>query len=302
MNNSLNHDLKKNNFRIMTVAILVATLLPSIYSYFMGTPTSQVMRLIQAIPTEIILVGIVFFLGSKVGLNAIGFKKPEVKKLYWLIPEVLLLFAILSSIASPAADPSPKVILQLLSLAVLVGIYEELLSRGIVLHVLARYGKVEMAIIGSGLVFGVLHFSSYDGTNGVATFQQIVETIAAGTYGAVIALALRSIIPLMFTHFLYDFFLFIRMYFEDMSTDPLVQGASYTPSLLDFSNYIIPLLYLLVALVIYFFEKKNIKQYHQELQENAMNRQEISKGEIMVSICKLSGMIVGFNLIIKFLL
>lgn len=296
MDNSLNPTSPKYNFGIIALAIATTILIPAIYTLIWKLPTSEIDMLIQAIPTEIILILIAFFLGEKLELNRVGFKKPDCKKLYWLIPEILLLIAIIFSISAPEVAPWPKVIIELFFLAILIAVYEEFLIRGIVLHTLARFGKIELAILGSGIIFGILHFTHYNGINGVETFQQIVETFSVGIYSAVIALALRSIIPLIITHFIYDFSLFIKLYFKSLSVN-LITPEIIQTTLLDFSAYILPLAFLITAFTIYFFEKKNIKDYHKTLHKKYSNKKQVSSNLILKVITSLCFIIIGFSVI-----
>lgn len=241
------------------IALLFAVILPIIFTIITGKPQNQVSMLISAIPSEFILTIVIGYLCYLVGFKKTGISKPLLSKLYYLIPEIILIMIILTMIKVPSVDYSITIILKLLVMAVLVGIYEELLSRGLVLHLFTQSRSPIIAIICSGLFFGFLHLSNYQVGNGLDTYFQIVETFAAGTYAAVMTLALRSIIPLIITHFLYDFFLFIGMYFS--SFDPITETFSQVTSIFSISAYIVPILYLMVAVVVYWREKDNIYEY-----------------------------------------
>jgi len=267
MNNKSTTLQSKFTKSICLISIIMACFISSIYKKILVTPTSQVERLLSAIPLEIFLLIIILMIGYKIGFKNVSLSLPKWKKLYWMIPEVLLILTILTTIEKPISQPSNFIIGKLLLLAILVGIYEELLSRGIILHILSRFGGVKRALIFSGLIFGLLHFSNFDGSNGVDTFQQILETAAAGIYAGVLTLTLRSLIPLIFTHIFFDFFQFVSMYFNDLNQTTVVNSVS--PSLFDISCYILPLLYLLVALVVFMFERKNITEYVQELKSKS---------------------------------
>lgn len=252
---------------ICLVSVIMACLIPSIYKKILVAPTTQIEKLLYAIPIELFLVLIVLMISYKIGFKNVSLSLPKWKKLYWIIPEVLLIVTIVTTIEKPISQPSNFIIGKLLFLSILVGIYEELLSRGIILHILSRFGGVKRALIFSGVIFGLFHFSSFDGSNGVDTFQQILETAAAGIYAGVLTLTLRSLIPLIFTHIFFDFFQFVSAYFNDLNQTTVVNSVS--PELFDISCYILPLLYLLVALVIFMFERKNITEYVQELKSKS---------------------------------
>lgn len=268
-----------------------------IVNYLSNTPEVVIIELIQAIPLEFFLVITVVFIGRLLGIKKMGFEKPLFNKFYWLIPEVLLIIVSIFSMNIKFEIVSIKTMVSLGILAIMVGIYEEFLSRGVVLHIFARMGKVEWAIIGSGFIFGMLHFSNFNGFNSVEIFQQIIETFAAGVYAAVITLSLRSIIPLIVTHFIYDFLLFIKMYFaECFHEDMIVKGSDQVSLLFDITAYIIPIIYLIIAMIIFYFEKDNIKEYQKELLENVDEKIQYSKLTIIQLVIIISVIIVGFNL------
>jgi len=252
------------------LAAALAMLLPILFTLITGKPENQVTKLLSAIPCEILLVIAIGYLCYTMGFKNVGLRKPKYLKLFYLIPELLLIFIIITTmIKVPSVAYSNTVILKLLVLAMLVGIYEELLSRGLVLHLFARGKSPIIAIVCSGLFFGFLHISNFQGTNGIETYFQVVETIAAGIYGAVLTLTLRSIVPLMITHFLYDFFLFISLYFT--SLEPVAKSTAAQASIFSFSAYIMPLMYLFIAGVVYLIERKNIRNYVSEISDGLKN-------------------------------
>lgn len=296
MKNLLENILGKSHVCLAIASIMIATGIPRMHSFFFDSPKTQTLSFIQAIPIEFFLLLVIFFFGKNIGFKQVGFQKPVFKKFYWLIPEALFIGAVMFSINKKPEAASMKIILLLLVLAIMVGLYEELLSRGIVLHVLARTGKIEWAILGSGFIFGILHFSNFDGSNGVETFQQIIETFAAGVYTAVIALALRSVIPLMVTHFIYDFVLFKSTYFEEISHAIIpVEEVVQSTSLFDFTYYIVPIIYVLIAMIVYYFEKDNIKEYHEDLLKASNEKIKFSNKNIFQIVCVLSIVVLSIN-------
>lgn len=256
-------------YKKIIMAFLIAVILPIAFKLIIGKPESQVDMLISAIPCELLLTIVIGYLCYSLGFKYTGIRKPQFNKLYYLIPEIILIIIIVTTMVKvPSVDYSITIILKLLVMAVLVGIYEELLSRGLVLHLFTKSKSPIIAIICSGLFFAFLHISNYHGGNGIETYLQVVETFAAGAYASVMTLALRSIIPLMITHFLYDFFLFTNMYFSSLeSIEDSIKPIPSIQSIFSFSAYIMPLLYLIVAIVVYLIEKENVNEYVTEVSD-----------------------------------
>jgi membrane protease YdiL (CAAX protease family) len=297
MSNKIEKHQSKFIRYIGIISVILACLIPGIFRKVFGTPSSQLEVLTSAIPGEILLVTIVLLIGWKLGFKNISINKPRWKKIYWLIPEFFLIVAVFSMIEKPTIQPSYFMIGKLLFLAVLVGIYEELLSRGIILHLFSKFSNVKSAILFSGIIFGLFHFSSYHGSNGVDTFQQIVETAAAGIYAGVIVFTLRSLIPLIVTHLFFDFFQFVSMYFNELNSGTVAETVRVAPALFDISNYILAILYLLVALVIYLFERNNINEYHKQLQGKSSDI-ALSNSDLYVNVGFMIISILVINIIL----
>jgi len=280
---------------ICFISVIIACLTPKIYKKFLGDPSTQTESLLHAIPIELFLVIIILIICYKIGFKNVSLSKPRWKKLYWIIPEIIIIIIIIiTTIKKPVSEPSYLIVGKLLFLSILIGIYEELLSRGIILHIFLKFGNVKRAIIFSGIIFGMFHLSSFNGSNGVHTFQQIIETVTAGIYAGVLTLALRSLIPLIFTHTFFDFFQFVSMYFNSLDKVTVVNSVS--PSLFDISCYFSSLLYLFIALVIYLFERKNIAEYTQELKSKS-SEIIISNFEFYLNILVMIISIVAINII-----
>jgi membrane protease YdiL (CAAX protease family) len=93
---------------------------------------------------------------------------------------------------------------------VMVGIGEELAFRGILLHSFlgegASRGRVALAMLVSAVGFSLLHSINYFGGQSLpATVEQMGYTFLWGLMFAPLMLRLKSIVPLMIVHWLWDF-------------------------------------------------------------------------------------------------
>src|SRR5215831_859494 len=93
----------------------------------------------------------------------------------------------LEEVLRRAVAPDP---LALITVALLPAICEELLLRGVVTFALAKRFGAWVAVIGSALLFAVLHGSLY----------RVVPTFLLGCSFAAMALAARSIVPAIVAH------------------------------------------------------------------------------------------------------
>lgn len=95
----------------------------------------------------------------------------------------------------------------------LVGLNEEVLSRGIILHSLSqKYSQLVSAII-CGVIFGLQHLSWIVTNTSVALGEVLLQCVATGLWGfSMAAVRLRSkwLIPLILIHALDNFMFTLR--------------------------------------------------------------------------------------------
>jgi membrane protease YdiL (CAAX protease family) len=124
-------------------------------------------------------------------------------------------------------------LLLFLALALLVGFVEETYFRGMILRALLRRGPWQAVII-SSLFFGILHLlNGAAGANLAATLLQVVYAVAIGLMYAALALRTQTILPLIVTHGLTDFFGYIAF------TSTVVTTSLSTPVFLVTAGEII---------------------------------------------------------------
>ena len=99
----------------------------------------------------------------------------------------------------------------LLLFVLFVGIFEEVLLRGIVLHGLERRMNVFWALLISSFLFGSMHYVNWIGGQDLsATHAQVIHAGLAGILYGAITLRCRSVWPAIFMHALWDFTVFMN--------------------------------------------------------------------------------------------
>jgi membrane protease YdiL (CAAX protease family) len=156
----------------------------------------------------------VFWVTRYFSWQAIGFRPLDRKQLLWLLPSIAVLIAMwvvcltgLSHVSLSAAQ------WQLLAIAgfttLLVGLGEETLYRGIVLHAFLTTNRVRWAMLVSAIGFSLLHaVNVFGGVPLLSVPMQLVMTFLFGFFFAPLMLKLNNIVPLMIFHWLWDFVLF----------------------------------------------------------------------------------------------
>lgn len=155
----------------------------------------------------VFLFAVVAFFGwwKQVGLRA---AEPASSWLYIWFP--ILLIAIFLAAAVAMGLPAPSIMVFVLLNTLLVGISEELMTRGILLYgTLTQYG-IWASIIIVSLIFGGIHI--LNGFNTGNFGDATIQAVAAGMSGILfIGLRLRtnSLLPPILVHWFWDFALFM---------------------------------------------------------------------------------------------
>ncbi len=139
-----------------------------------------------------------------------GFRLPAKPHYLWFFT-VPCLPIILNIAFSGVSYPGIGRLLLFLAIALLVGFVEETYFRGMMLRALRMRGPWQAVII-SSLFFGILHLLNVAaGANLAATLLQVVYTVAFGLMYAALALRTQTILPLIVTHGLTDFFGYLAL-------------------------------------------------------------------------------------------
>ena len=196
---------------LLFVALL---LLVIVITYFLaGAITIQVKlsSVAMALMADGVLALIAIFLLTRYQWwRDIGLRLPSHPRSLWLF--ALPCLPIVLNIAFLGlGNPGIGGLLLFLAAALLVGFVEETYFRGMMLRALLRRGPWQAVII-SSLLFGMMHLLNVaGGANLAATLLQVVYAVSIGLMYAALALRTQTILPLIVTHGLTDFFAFIAL-------------------------------------------------------------------------------------------
>jgi len=165
------------------------------------------------LPAEILMILICSIIISRYfSWSEIGFIAPlNTKSLVWLIPIYMVLIVgwafLISDFNTLKINRQQWEDFALIGfVTLLVGVAEELMFRGIILHALLDKISPRKAVIVSAFAFSVLHSINIIG--GVPIEGMILQlglTFIAGFYLAGVMVKIKSIIPLIVWHWLWDF-------------------------------------------------------------------------------------------------
>ncbi len=153
------------------------------------------------------LVGLVVMRAMSPTLGQFGFRAPRgARYAMWFIP---LVVSVMIVGATGGVHVAGGAIAAYALLTVAVAFNEEIWFRGIVLAVLRAVG-VKTAVIGSSVLFGVLHLANLaSGQGGAASVLQVVFAIAFGFVAAELLVITRSLWPAIVWHAAWDFMSFL---------------------------------------------------------------------------------------------
>ncbi|HHR6622605.1 TPA: CPBP family intramembrane glutamic endopeptidase [Staphylococcus aureus] len=128
----------------------------------------------------------------------------------WLVPFAIILLCALGLFLFTGDFGRNSSIIILVGITmVLVGFSEELLFRGILLHVLLEKRTVVYSIIISSILFSLLHSVNILGGLPLAgMIGQLILTFLFGVIFSCLSLLIKNIIPLILYHFIWDFVIF----------------------------------------------------------------------------------------------
>lgn len=155
---------------------------------------------------EIIFTVLTFIVYKKLKLTALSARFQFSK---WLIPFIIIFIVMLGLFLFTGSwAPHYPMITLIMLTTILVGFSEELMFRGIVLHVLLERHGVVFSIVMSAIFFALLHaVNVFAGVPIMVVPIQLLATFLFGLVFSCLAIRIRNIIPLMVYHFVWDFVL-----------------------------------------------------------------------------------------------
>jgi len=166
----------------------------------------------------------VFWVTRFFGWKTIGFRSLNRQQLVWFLPSIAVLIAMwvvcLSGFSQTSLSTAQW---QLFALAgfttLLVGLGEEMMYRGIVLHGFLTTGRVRWAMFVSAIAFSLLHaVNVFGGVSLLGVPMQLIMTFLFGFFFAPLMLKFNNIVPLIIFHWLWDFVLFAAPLLGEQTT------------------------------------------------------------------------------------
>lgn len=195
------------------VGIMIACLYVSLH--YLGATYGSYEMLTMVLPAELLVLAVLYYYGKKnFDWQTLGFRKLEKNTLIWFLPAIILLIIgvtiVLKNVFTyhQGGDSINKLSFILLT-TLLVGITEELMFRGILFQSLLKKYSVQKSILLASLAFSLFHGINIIGgvpLNAIA--YQLSITFVAGFYLTNVAYRMKSILPLIIWHGLWDFMSF----------------------------------------------------------------------------------------------
>jgi hypothetical protein len=182
----------------------------SIHYFDAGYGSLQMVRFM--LPAEIAMFIICSIIITRYySWKEIGFRVPIRKTWIWLLPVYLFLivgwFLLFASINTmDVSHEKWNNFLTVGFVTMFVGISEEMMFRGIILHTLLAKMTAQKAVIVSAIAFSLLHSINIIAGMPLYTMSvQLVFSFIAGFYLATVMIKTKSIIPLIIWHWFWDF-------------------------------------------------------------------------------------------------
>jgi membrane protease YdiL (CAAX protease family) len=157
----------------------------------------------------------VFWVKRFFSWQAISFRALHRGQLLWLLPSAVVLMAMwvvcLSGLSETSLSAAQWQLFAVAAFAtLLVGMGEEIMYRGIVLHAFLTTNRVRWAMLVSAIAFALLHaVNVFGGVPLVAVPMQLIMTFLWGFLTAPLMLKINNIVPLILFHWLWDFVVFV---------------------------------------------------------------------------------------------
>jgi uncharacterized protein len=150
------------------------------------------------------------------GWKLVGFGKFRLNELWWFLPYLLFIGAILfvfqEDFVKSVDDLSSKqwgLLASVTFCTFLVGFSEELVFRGIILKGFLEKHGVFFSMLMSAVLFSLLHsVNVFGGMPFIVMLVQLIMTFLLGMVFAPLAIKLNNITPLILFHFIWDMLLF----------------------------------------------------------------------------------------------
>lgn len=207
MRNTLNRILMAQPLLSAIILVALSILLPPILGDLIGLADSSVFNISFRYVVSFCIIGLLVYLGwGKLSGVTSGLRTWHSKWVFLMLPILIVGLLNLTSVdwSTVSATSSNLTVWLLDNFA--VGLYEEVLMRGLVLYILVRaWGKTRAglmkAVMTQAVIFGLLHyFNLTSGASFEAVSVQVIYAIFFGIGFGGLALFARSIWPGVIVH------------------------------------------------------------------------------------------------------
>lgn len=222
---------EKNELWFALVFIIAYCVLNSIANSF--NETIGIAGAVNAV-LNLVLIAVIFcFIRKNDLLRDYGFCKPAAPavRFLWYIPLAMIATCNLWMGISLNYPDTPSILCSAFN-ALLVGIAEELLFRGLLFNAIAKSGGIKQAVIISSVTFGLGHIINLINGNSeglLQTVSQIVYAVAFGFLFVMLYYRGGSIIPGIILHSLVDVTSVFSNWESFLYTDGVPNNARYIP-------------------------------------------------------------------------
>ena len=205
--------------RLAIIAAIIYTLVMAIAMAYMKTVlgiTYGEPAMVEVLLPVLIVLNLIngVWIIQSFSWAGVGFRHLNTRGLLWFLPSIVLLIAMwVVCLTDLVATPLNATQWRLIALAgistFLVGLGEETMYRGIVLHGFLNNGRVRWAMLVSAIAFSLLHaVNIFGGVLLGGMIMQLVLTFLLGFLFAPLMIQLNNLWPLIVFHWLWDFVLF----------------------------------------------------------------------------------------------
>ncbi len=208
------HYMKKHYLAYIITAVYILImaigmyLMHHLFGYSYGQPGMvRVLFWVEIVMTIVAVAGAAKFFS----LRYVGFTRPDYAALKWMLPNIFLLlimmvFFFMGVLEKGISEKQLNLILLGGMTTLLVGLSEEVIFRGILLHYFGRNKNIITGLFISTVLFGSLHLANvFGGAEMAGVWTQFGMSAFSGFFFALLVLKIKSIWPIIIYHWLWDF-------------------------------------------------------------------------------------------------
>ena len=195
----------KNKDLFYSVLIIVLLCLICNTNFYVTYIDNKIVYYVVSIGLKLAFLVFALIYSTKIKINNIEFHKPKSFDLAFLPFLVITISNFLVAISSNLVltyEGNQYMALEIVTIFLAV-LCEEVVFRGILIGYLNKYYSDAKTIIISGLLFGLIHFINFNGTNIIPVLLQILYASGLGLILGLVYVKSKNFSYVMIIHFLY---------------------------------------------------------------------------------------------------